>query len=475
MDQLLTSLPRFRWQDAFDILLNAYILFRLYVLFRGTHVFRVLLSVCVLWAVSRSAQSLGLIITNWAMQGVITAAFFIIIIVFRNEISSVVQTRDLKSFFWGIPRYQSNTPLGMIIESVRELAGKKIGALIVLPLKQGLDSIVQGGIPVNASLSREMLVSIFWPNNPLHDGAAIIQGNRITRAGVILPLSQEKDLASSFGTRHRAALGLSQLTDALVIVVSEERGQASLVRGGDIRVLENPCDLESILQENTGPEPKKKGFRQQTMELVLAAVICLSSTTGLWFSFSKGMETLATHEVPIEFMNPNPGREITAVSSSTVRLLISGAKPLINSLKPDQINVKLSLSDAGIGPNTLPVSHENITLPPGIRLRRIDPSDVEVSLDALMEKELPIQPHWVGKLPKGYIMKDARTIPPAVKVIGSKLALQDMATIFTEKIPLEGLVESGTVGVHLLSDPASFTTEKKDKILVQYFISRIQP
>ena len=475
MEQLLTSLPGFRWQDALDILLNAYILFRLYVLFRGTHVFRVLLSVCVLWAVSRSAQSLGLIITNWAMQGVITAAFFIIIIVFRNEISSVVQTRDLKSFFWGIPKYQSNTPFDMIIESVRELAGKKIGALIILPMKQGVDSISTGGTRVNAVLSREMLVSIFWPDNPLHDGAAIIQGNRITRAGVVLPLSQEKNLSSFLGTRHRAALGLSQLTDALVIVVSEERGKVSLVRDGEIRVLNKVSDLEHILRENAGTDTKKKGFRQQTMELALAAVICLSATTGLWFSFSKGMETLASHEVPIEFMNPNPGMEITAVSDSNVKLLISGAKPLINSLRPDQINVKLSLSDARVGANTLPVSHGNITLPPGLQLKRIDPPHVEVTLDALMEKELPIQPQWVGKLPEGFIMKDARAIPPTVKVIGSELTLQDMATVFTEKISLDGLVESGTFAVHLMSNPSSFKTEIKDKILVQYFISKKQP
>ncbi|WP_033398213.1 diadenylate cyclase CdaA [Desulfospira joergensenii] len=475
MDQLLTSLPGFRWQDAFDILLNAYILFRLYVLFRGTHVFRVLLGVFVLWVLSRSAQSMGLVITNWAMQGVITAAFFIIIIVFRNEISSVVQTRDMKSFLWGIPRHQLNTPLGMIVESVNELAEKKIGALIVLPLKQGLESIVQGGISVNAALSREMLVSIFWPDNPLHDGAAIIQGNRITRSGVILPLSQEKDLSSFFGTRHRAALGLSQLTDALVIVVSEERGKVSLAKEGEIHTINKNADLEKVLQEHAGGDTGKKGLRHQTLELILAAAICLSSTTGLWFSFSKGMETLATHEVPIEFMNPYPEMDITAVSVSNVKLLISGARPLINSLKTEQINVKLSLADAKIGTNTLFVSQGNITLPPGIQLKKIDPPKVDVTLDALMEKELPIQPQWTGKLPEGLIMRETRTIPPRVKVIGRELALNDMATVFTEKIPLDNLAETGTISVTLMSDPAVFKTEKKDKILVQYFISKKEP
>ncbi len=209
MEQLFYLFSGFRWQDALDILLNTYIFFRLYVLFRGTNVIRGLLVICALWAVSQAAVSLGLIITNWAMQGVITVAAFVIIIVFRNEISSIIQTKNLKSFLWGIPRHQFNTPLDIIVESVQELAQKKIGALIVLPLKQGMDNIVQGGISVMGKLSREMLVSIFWPDNPVHDGASIIQGDLITSAGVILPLSKREDLPSFFGTRHRAASGVS--------------------------------------------------------------------------------------------------------------------------------------------------------------------------------------------------------------------------------------------------------------------------
>ncbi|MBU2628046.1 MAG: diadenylate cyclase, partial [Proteobacteria bacterium] len=147
-----------RWQDALDIGFNSYILFRLYVLFRGTNVIRVFLAICVLWAVRQAAVSFGLIVTNWAMQGVITVAALIIIIVFRNDISNVLQTKNLKSFLWGIPRYQYHTPFNTIVETVYKLAEEKIGALIVLPLNHGIDSVVQGGIPLNSNLSRELLV-----------------------------------------------------------------------------------------------------------------------------------------------------------------------------------------------------------------------------------------------------------------------------------------------------------------------------
>lgn len=476
MEQVFYSLPGFRWQDALDIILNAYILFRLYVLFRGTNVFRVLLAVCVLWVFHRSAGSMGLVITNWAMQGVITAATFIIIIVFRNEISAVIQTRDLKSFFWGIPRHQRNTPFNIIIDSAVELAQKKIGALIVLPLKQGVESSVKDGIILQSNLSREMLTSIFWPDNPLHDGAAVIQGDRIIRAGAILPLTHRRDLSSAYGTRHRAALGLTESCDAVVIVVSEERGQISLVKDNEIHPIRRTSDvkkaLKAMLTRHAGKEAEAKGLPRQVREMILAAAVCLIFTSSLWYYFSRGMETLATHEIPIEYTNPDPDMKLTKASVSGVKLLISGAKPLINALKPEQIGIKLNLAEATTGINTLDVTRDNILLPPGIRLKSIEPAQVEITLDTLTEKRLPVQPDWIGRLPEDCIMKGARTIPPEVTLMGGELALNQMSTVFTEPIDLTGLNTSGVLTVGLNLNSPVLKLKHADKIQVQYFISK---
>lgn len=475
MDSLFYLFSGFRWQDALDILVSSYILFRLYVLFRGTNVIRVLLAFCVLWAVSQTAVPLGLIITTWARQGAITVSALIIIIVFRNEISSVLQTKDLKSFLWGIPRHQSHTPLNIIGASVYEMAEKKIGALIVLPLKQGLDSVIQGGIPIKASLSQEMLVSVFWPGNPVHDGAAVIQGNRISKAGVILPLSKRSDLPSFFGTRHRAAIGLTELTDALVIVVSEESGRISLFKENQVYPVQDRSSLEDLLQKQTGEDSTRKGFRHQTVELFTAAMISLLCVTGIWFNFSRGMETLATPEVPIEFINPDQKMEIISSSASSVKLLISGAKPLINAIKPKQINIKLNLSQSVVGTNKLSITKENILLPPGIRLKKIEPSELDITLDSLIKKELPVQPNWTGKLPGGLIMEEAKTIPPTIEVTGGGLVLKEISTIFTEQILLDNLTESGTITVGLVLDPASLRLENRDTIQIQYLIRKRQP
>ncbi len=476
MEQVLYSLSGFRWQDALDILLNAYILFRLYVLFRGTNVFRVILAVCLLWFFHLNAGAMGLVVTSWAMQGVITAAALIIIIVFRNEISAVIQIRDFKSFFWGIPRHQRNTPLDIIIDSAVDLAQRKIGALIVLPLKQGVENIVKDGILLQANLSREMLTSIFWSDNPLHDGAAVIQGDRIIRAGAILPLTHRRDLSSAYGTRHRAALGLTESSDAVVLVVSEERGQISLVKDSEIHPIRKSADakqaLNAMLTRYAGKEADDKRLRRRGGELTLAALICLLITSGLWYSFSRGMETLATHEIPIEFTNPDPGLKLTKASVSDVKLLVSGAKPLINALKPEQLAVKINLTDAATGINTLPLTMENIILPPGIRLKRIEPTQVEITLDALTEKTLPVQPYWTGKLPEGYIMKGARAIPAEVTILGSELALKRMSTVFTQKIDLSKLKASGVISVGLQLGSSALKLKHADKIQIQYFISQ---
>jgi len=475
MDQIIYLFSGIRFLDIADILFNSYILFRLYVLFRGTNVIRVLFAIFVLWIFGQIALALGLIITNWAMQGVIPVAALIVIIVFRNEISGVIQMKDLKSFLWGIPRYQFNTPLNMIVDSAFDMARKKIGALIVLPLKQGLDSVVQGGIPIQGKLSKEMLVSIFWPDNPLHDGAAVIHGDRITRVGTILPLSKRTDLPSLFGTRHRAAIGLTEQTDALVIVVSEESRKITLFKDKESYDIDDRVLLEGLLQEHAGDDSSKKGLKQQTFELVTASVISFLCIAGIWFSFSKGMETLAEHDVPLEFINPAQKMEIISTSSSSVKLLISGARSLINTIKPEQIKIKLNLSESLVGVNKLSITKENIILPPGIGLKKIEPAELEITLDTLVTKKLPIQPHWTGKLPVGLYMKETTALPDSVEVIGGGLVLKNISTLFTEQIPLEKLTESGTLTVGLVLSPASLKLDSNTKFQIRYVISNRIP
>jgi diadenylate cyclase len=453
----------------------AYFLFRLYVLFRGTYVFRVIIGIGFLWIFQRIAASLGLIVTSWAMQGIIAFAAITIIVVFRSEIKNVLQTKDLGAILWGFSHKVYQTPVDIITESVYELASKKIGALMVLPAKDDLQELVQNGIPWRGVLSKEMILSVFWPDNPAHDGAAIIIGNKIMEVGVILPLSRRSDLPSVYGTRHRAAIGLSEKTDSLLIVVSEETGHVVTVKKGEIKEINTNIELKKTLLDHMGISHVEKGIREKEyLQLSAAALAILIFVTGTWFSFSRGLETLISMNVPIEYMNRNPGMELLESSINTVNLSLSGAGTLIKSIKPDQVKVRIDLDKSVIGSNSYTITQENITLPPGVLLKKVDPNVIDVTLDVPVKKKLPVQVDWIGKLSPDLILEEIKMDPQQISVVGGSKILEQISTIYTERVTLDGLKESGEMVIKLALNPASLKvdSDSKDKLVVSYIIRK---
>jgi uncharacterized protein (TIGR00159 family) len=472
---MLLFLSTIRWQDVIDILLNSYILFRLWVLFRGTNVIRVLAGIGLLWLFQRIAVALGLIVTSWAMQGIIAGAALIIVIVFRNEIRNVLQAKNLRTLLWEFPQKGKRTPTDAIIEAVYDLARNRIGALIVLLGKENLDETIQGGVRWDGLVSKEMLVSIFYNGNPVHDGAAIIKDNRITRVAGILPLSMRDDLPQYYGTRHRAAAGLAEKTDALVIVVSEERGQVVSVKGNSFDAIHDNLSLEKILDTHLGVTSRhNKDPRPARREFLTAAVACVLCMIAVWFSIAKGMETLTSLEVPLEYMNRDPHMQIVSTSINTVRLHLSGSSALISSLRTDQVKAKLDLSKAVNGQNTFILSAGNIVLPPGLRLNRIEPPEVDVSLDKPVLKEVPVQIDWVGTLPEGLILESATVVPSQIPVLGAEGIMEHTRTLYTEKVPLDKLQSSGNLTARVSFDQSklSLAGGAKSDVVINFAIGR---
>jgi uncharacterized protein (TIGR00159 family) len=473
MDILSQIFQTIRWQDIADITLNSYILFRLYVLFRETYVFRILIGMAILWFFQGIAVSIGLIVTSWVFRGITAVGALIIIVVFRNEIRNVLQARNFKSIFWGLPQKTLAAPIDIIVETAFDLAKKRIGALIVFPGKEDLEEFIQKGVPWQGSISREMILSIFWPANPVHDGAAIIRGNRILEVGCILPLSKRIDLPSNYGTRHRAAIGLSENTDAFVIVVSEERGNVAIAKGARMLSIKGKKQLEQKLLDHLGLAAKGKyDRRKEKLEIGAAALISISFITAIWFSVSRGMDTLTTFEVPIEYMNRESVKEIVETSVNAVNLNLSGSRSLLKSIQPEQVRVKIDLAKSVIGQNTYTITQDNITLPPGVLLKKVKPSVVEVTLDVMADKELPIQVDWVGKLSEHLILVSANLDPEKITLIGGKQTLGKITTIYTEKIPLDNIDKSGTIVANLALNPASLriTSNSKNKITINYIV-----
>ncbi len=469
-----SPLEGFRWQDFVDIALNSYILFRLYMLFRGTNVFRVITGIALLWVIQRVAIYMGLIVTSWLLQGVIAVAALIIIIVFRNEIRSVLQAKNLKAILWGNPVRVDQAHETVIAEALFELAEEKQGALVVFPREENLEDYLQSGVRVEARISRELLKSLFWYGSPLHDGAAVLRGNQIVKAGVILPLTQQSDLPSHYGTRHRAALGLSEATDAVIVVVSEERGDVSVALGGNMIEIENRMALADLIHSHFGrPHDRMANQRRETVRYWGALMVSVVFVTGIWLSFSRGLESLVNLEVPIEYMNRDPGMEILDASVDEVQLRLGGSGSLIRNLRPDQVKVRLDLSTAIAGKNVFTIGNDHITLPPGIFLKKVEPSTVEVTLDVPVAKELPIQVDWVGRLDPNLVLESVTLTPEKTKVIGGHRILSQIHTLYTEAVPLEKIEDSGSMTLRLALTPASLRVAPNaaDKVVIHYQVA----
>jgi len=474
MDHLFHFFRAVRWQDLLDIALNSYILFRLYALFRGTSAFRVLVGIAIFWISQKLALSLGLVVTSWVIQGITLVAAVIIVVIFRNEIRSVLQAKNLKSILWGFPRSAEGAPAEAVAEALFELAHNRTGALLILPGKEDLSEAVHSGVPWQGLVSKEMIMTVFWRDNPVHDGAALVRGRRIDEVGVILPLSHRDDLPSFYGTRHRAALGLAERTDALVLAVSEERGTVSAARNSQIQEVKSKQELLDIIEKHAGATISWGPTRGDKFEFGLAAVLSVFLIIAVWSTFTRGVDTLITMDVPVEYLNRPHEMEILDTSVNAVRLEISGSGVLLKRIQPEQVSVKLDLRKATPGANQFTITLENVSLPPGVVLKDVKPPVVEVTLDMTVKKDLPVQVDWIGKLQDPYVIAQVKIDPPTVQVSGSARVLSNVSAIYTERISVDHINRSGTLSARLVPAAPSLKLAQ-DKVTVEYIVKERTP
>jgi len=237
----------FQWQDVVDILVISFLVHRLFLLFRGTTALQILLGVLFLWLCHTIAQASGLVLTSWFFQGIGAVAVLVIVVVFRNEIREVlIQTNPVRLFL-GRPYEPWTVDLPEVERAVFQMAKSGTGGLIVFQQRDRLAEHLREGIFLGGKLSPEIIASIFAKQSPVHDGATIIQGARIKLVGAFLPLTKREGLPQHFGTRHRAAIGLSEVCDAVIVVISEERAEVSVVYKGEVELVQEPPQLQMAL------------------------------------------------------------------------------------------------------------------------------------------------------------------------------------------------------------------------------------
>jgi len=236
----------FRWQDIVDILVVAFIIHQLISIIRGTRSVQMVVGLIILTIVYFLAKILDLSTLMWMLQNFLSSILLIVIIVFQQDIRRALTQVGKTPFQRDMD--VGDKDIDEIIRTALYLAKRRIGALIVIERETGLRDFVESGVELDAKLTRELLISIFMPVSPLHDGGVIVSNARIRTAGCILPLTQNPYINKRYGTRHRAAIGLSEETDAVIVVVSEETQEISVVRNGALTTQPDEISLSNSLR-----------------------------------------------------------------------------------------------------------------------------------------------------------------------------------------------------------------------------------
>lgn len=258
----------FRWQDIIDILIVAYVLYRILLMIRGTRTVQMMLGLFVIAGGYYVAQRFELYIISWAIRNLLAYLVFAILVIFHPELRRILAQVGQNTFFrhfYGLEKFQV---IDEIVRATEWLSSRRIGALLVIERNIGLKNYVDSGVNMDAEVSKELLSSIFISGAPLHDGAAIIKGNRLVAAACFLPLTLSSNISKELGTRHRAAIGITEETDSVVVIASEETGAVSIAVGGEITRHLTSSELKralrSLLESGTQRKKSSRLLRRTT-------------------------------------------------------------------------------------------------------------------------------------------------------------------------------------------------------------------
>jgi diadenylate cyclase len=373
-----------RWQTAVDFLVLAMGFYFLLLWARSARALRIALGVVGLHALSLLARRLDLIITSLLLDFLAILAVILLLLVFQPELRRMFMGLD--SALRRLPMTRA-APVGHyreIAAACFELASRYVGALIVIVRKDSITELLEGGVTLGAEISIKLLKAIFQKDSPLHDGAVIIEHDHISKANVVLPLTHGRDVPSFFGTRHRAAMGLAERCDALVIAVSEERGLVSLMEGKSIYHMKSVVDLIAAFEKLGSGKPEPFGTRIHRALFANPALKlgALGLATLIWsMSFLAAGTTIRTISLPIEFSNVPAGMEIAQQPVDTLEVQVRGSSWIMDSVDLGNRIARFNLANMGPGWHQMALAPSTLNLPPGVIVDQTTPAKMRVLLE----------------------------------------------------------------------------------------------
>ena len=386
----LSVLQHLRFQDFLDIIILSFFAYHLYMWFHKTKAFKALIGLLGLGIIYSVAQLWGLFLTTWVFQIFWQVLIILIIILFQSEIRQVLE--KVNPFYaLGWKKSGVSTPwIDNFSKAVFELGKQQIGALILFERKDLIKEFISEGIPIEAEPTTEILFSIFEKHSPLHDGAMLVHNGRIKMVSAFLPLTSREGIAKEFGTRHRAAIGITEKCDAWAVVVSEERGSVSLVKDGSLEAIPSHELLSKKLGGLLAAERPEfdnflsilKHFLLKRWQMKLATLAVVSIT---WFSFAGQQDVEVTINLPLTLQNLSS--ELTATSNiHHVKITTRGQRKDIGILSPKNVKMIIDASQGQIGINNYDLTRNQLSLPNDrVEIVRIDPGTIVLELKPKME------------------------------------------------------------------------------------------
>lgn len=465
--------------NLIDIGLIAFLFYFVALWFKGTRSFQILVTLIGTGIFYFLATKLGLILTSLLFQYVWAAIIIVLAIVFQPEIRQMLD-RASPIRHWRNRQYQSadSGVVDEIVSAVTELARQRTGALLVFQRLDGLDYLIVQGKELDSALSTELLQAIFQKNSPLHDGAALIYRDRIKTAACILPLSRDKDLSSKYGTRHRAALGICERTDAICVAVSEERGEVSLVEGSEITHFKQRSEFRDAIEKclsnhrpGDGAEPSRDWGAMIWSNWRLK-LLALATSIFLWFLIVGPQRSEIGISVPIQYTNLPASMEIVGPWMDRIDVRAKGSASGLENLNPGSVRAVVDLGKVVPGLNFFRLTPNSLQVPPGITISQIRPSDLQLNVDAASVKVFKVVPTIVGALP------DRTKIvvsPSEVKIRASQGDLKKLTSVTTDPVNISELALKQKIKVPVVAKPEGLRIDSIEPIQVTVIFETENP
>ncbi|MFH1406971.1 MAG: diadenylate cyclase [Candidatus Omnitrophota bacterium] len=461
-----------RIADIIDVGIISVFIYLVLVWFKRARARFMLLGMIILGSIYVLARLFGLYLTTIVFQAFLAIFLIILVVIFQD---------DFRQFFeriavWGISRRLRrvsayNQDINILTSAVANLSRKQIGALIVIRGRDPLDRHIEAGISLDGLLSQALIESIFDPHVPSHDGAVVISGKRIVKFAAHLPLSTNVEEIGNLGTRHAAGVGITERSDSISIVISEEKSTISVAENGILKQVKEPGELNGLLERfyrKRFPERRKTLFMDFLTGHYLEKIIAFILACGLWLTFGHRTGIIRRDFViPIEYRNLASDVIIEEARPRQVSATLSGAETAFSLLAPKELKVSVDASGVKDGENQFSIGKEAIRTPAGLSVVNIDPDEIFLKVYRKIVLNIPVEINTYGRPSSGVTIREIRAEPKEISITVSSTIEREKIKISTAPINLKAITETTTLTPELILSPdLRFSGDKYPEVKV---------